>query len=146
MPGAAPLFAGAAVLVPAEVFAVVEFALVAGCVPALAAFFVPVCAALPDLLAAVGVGEGVGVGVVWLWAPEFCAVAIVAMAIASARICISFISIPFCALFIQFTYFAGAAGVAGCPALAGAGAGCASGSWLKKVVATQLASTVSPGA
>jgi len=121
---------------------VVEFALVAGCVPVLAAFFVPVCAALPDLLAAAGVGEGVGVDL----ALEFCAVAIVAMAIASARICISFISIPFCALFIQFTYFAGAAGVAGCPGLAGPGAGGSSGSWLKKVVATQLASTVSPGA
>jgi hypothetical protein len=56
-----------------------------------AGFFVP--AVLP---AAAGVGDGVG----WLLAPEFCAVATVAMAIASARICISFISIPFCALFI----------------------------------------------
>ena len=39
-------------------------------------------------------------GLGWPLAPEFCAVATVAMAVASARICISFISIPFCALFI----------------------------------------------
>ena len=60
------------------------------------------------LLAAAGVGDGVAL--VWPLAPEFCAVAIVAMAVASARICISFISIPFCALFIQnLHYLAGTA-------------------------------------
>jgi hypothetical protein len=93
--GAGPLLAGIVpgfgVGVAAGAFVAVVPALVAGWVPVVAAFFVPGCAALPDLLAAVGVGDGV----------EFCAVANVAMAIASARICISFISIPFCALFIE---------------------------------------------
>jgi hypothetical protein len=58
-------------------------------------------------------------------------VAIVAMAVASARICISFISVPLCALFIQkvVIYFAGVAGAgAGCPGLAGPVAGSVSGS------------------
>ena len=94
MAAAPPL--GAGVGVAAAGFAgnvpVVVLVAVAGWVPVVAAFFVPVCAAPPDLLAAVGVGDGVGVA--------FCAVANVDMPIASARICISFISIPFCALFI----------------------------------------------
>jgi len=85
-PGAALLLGcvldcAAAGLLPAVV--VPDF-VVADCVPVLAAFFVPAFVVLPDLLAADGVGDGVGVG--WLWAPEFCAVAIVAMAVASARI------------------------------------------------------------
>lgn len=64
----------------------------------LAAFFAAGLVVLPVLLAAAGVGVGEAWG--WLLAPEFCAVATVAMAVASARICISFISIPFCAPFI----------------------------------------------
>ena len=68
-----------------------------------AGFFVPLV-----LPAAAGVGVGDGVG--WLLAPEFCAVATVAMAVASARICISFISIPFCALFILKLFYGFAVG------------------------------------
>jgi hypothetical protein len=75
--------------VPGDALAPVFWSLLAAFFAA--GFFVP--AVLP---ATAGVGDGVG----WLLAPEFCAVATVAMAIASARICISFISIPFCALFI----------------------------------------------
>ncbi len=65
--------------------------------PLFAAFFAAGLA-VPVLLAAAGVGVGEAWG--WPLAPEFCAMATVAMAVASARICISFISIPFCALFI----------------------------------------------
>jgi hypothetical protein len=46
-------------------------------------------------------------------------VAIVAMAVASARICISFISIPFCALFILNSYGFAVGDGAGWPAFAG---------------------------
>jgi hypothetical protein len=72
----------------------------------LAAFFAAGFLAPAVLPAAAGVGDGVG----WLLAPEFCAVATVAMAVASARICISFISIPFCALFILKLFYGFAVG------------------------------------
>ncbi len=88
--GAAALLFDVLAGVPAAVFASDFFWL-------LAAFFAAGFV-LPVLLAAAGVAVGEGWG--WPLAPEFCAVATVAMAVASARICISFISIPFCALFI----------------------------------------------
>src|SRR5579859_5329233 len=72
-------------------------------VPALvlvpAAFFVAGCAVPPVFAAAAGVG--VGLALAWMLALGFCAVATVAKAVASARICMSFISIPFGALFIK---------------------------------------------
>ena len=64
-------------------------------------FFAPGCTVPLALPAAAGVGDGVGVALVWPLALGFCAVAIVAMAVASARTCISFISIPFVAIFIE---------------------------------------------
>ena len=87
-----------------EVVGVAAPVFVADFGPVLVAFFVPGSALPPVLLVAAGVGVGVAVG--WLLAPEFCAVAIVAMTVASARICISFISIPFCALFILKSFTA----------------------------------------
>lgn len=127
-----------------------------------AAGLVPFVAALPG----VGLGDGLLLPVAALLPLGFCAVAIVAMAIASARILISFISVPFdsssknlyfpgCAATGAggFTGLAaappGAAGAPGpaaapgAPAVAGAAA---EGSRLKNVVAMQLARTVSPGA
>src|SRR6185437_9015717 len=86
---------GVAVLLLA-VFAGVPAAVLALDFWPLTAFLAAGLVVLPVLLEATGVGVGVG----WLLAPEFCAVATVAMAVASARIFISFISIPFCALFI----------------------------------------------
>jgi hypothetical protein len=46
--------------------------------------------------------------------------------------------------FLLFSYFAGFAG-AGCPGFPGVAGAASSGSWLKNVVAVQLASTVSFG-
>src|SRR6185437_3171032 len=86
---------GVAVLLLA-VFAAVPAAVLALDFCPLTAFLAAGLVVLPVLLEATGVGVGGG----WLLAPEFCAVATVAMAVASARIFISFISIPFCALFI----------------------------------------------
>jgi hypothetical protein len=74
----------------------------------LAAFFAAGFFVLPVLLAVAGVGVGEACG--WLLALEFCAMATVAMAVASARICISFISIPFCAPFILKTLYGFAVG------------------------------------
>jgi len=65
----------------------------------LAAFLTAGCAAPPVLPVAAGVG--VGLAFVWLLALGLCAMATVTMAVASARICMSFISIPFGALFIK---------------------------------------------
>jgi hypothetical protein len=109
---AVPLFGAASALGAAallfEAFAVVPGAALAAAFWSLLAAFFAAGLALPVLLAA----AGVGVGVTWDWlaAPEFCAVATVAMAVASARICISFISIPFCAPFILKTLYGFAVG------------------------------------
>jgi sterol desaturase/sphingolipid hydroxylase (fatty acid hydroxylase superfamily) len=91
-----------------DVFAVVPAAVLSSGFLLPAFFFAAGWVVLPVLLeaAAVGVGEACG----WLLAPEFCAVATVAMAVASTRICISFISIPFCALFISQTLYGFAVG------------------------------------
>jgi hypothetical protein len=71
--------------------------------PLLAVFFAAGLVVLPVLLAAAGVGDGVAWA--WLLALGFCAVATVAKAVASARICISFISIPFlCTLHTETLY------------------------------------------
>ncbi len=99
---AAPLFGGGSALgeaaLPFDVLAGVPAAVLASDFLLLAVFFAAGLVVLPVLLAAAGVAVGEAWG--WLLAPEFCAVATVAMTVASARICISFISIPFCALFI----------------------------------------------
>ena len=58
--------------------------------------------------------------------------------IIAAIVCVAF-------MVILDYFFAGVPAGAGAPGLAGA-AGCADGSWLKNVVARQLATTLSPGA
>jgi len=92
--GVAALLLDVFVAVPGAALAPLSWTLLAAFFAA--GFFVPAVLPAAVLPATAGVGDGVG----WLLAPEFCAVATVAMAVASARICISFISIPFCAPFI----------------------------------------------
>ena len=83
--GMLPVVTGAVPALVEEVWLLVAFAGVP--VPAdLVAALLAGCALLFFVAAAVGVGDGVGVALPWPLALEFCAVAIVAMAVASARI------------------------------------------------------------
>jgi len=79
-----------------------------------------------------GAGDGLAVGD----GPAFWAAAVDANAVPNANMCISFVSVP-----LPISYFLGAFGAAGA-----FGAPTVAMSRLKKVVAVQLATTVSPGA
>lgn len=154
---AAPLFAvcdplplAVADLVPAAVLLAGAGAGVGAAldlVDAAGALAVDDAAFVPD---GVGVEDGLGLTVCWpaglaLPAAVFCAMAIAVIDVASARIRISFISNSFPWTLNTPIYFA--AGAAGWPGRGGPGAAATgSGSWLKNVVAVQLATMVSPGA